>query len=52
MKIISASKARESIVFANTVLAQVEALESNEAWQATLAGIRERHPNGCMFPAS
>ena len=49
MKVISASKARESKVFAATVLAQVEALENDEAWQATLAAMREAHPNGVMF---
>jgi hypothetical protein len=48
MKIISASKARESKVFAATVLAQVEATERDAAWQATLASINARFPHGVM----
>jgi hypothetical protein len=48
MRIISQSKALEAKVFAATVLAQVEALESNEEWQATLASINARFPNGVM----
>lgn len=44
MKIISASKARESVIHANTVIAQIEALESDAAWQATLASM----PKGVM----
>lgn len=42
MKIISASKAREAQAYAATVLAQVEALEANAEWQATLAAILAR----------
>lgn len=48
MRIISASKAQKSIVHATLVVAQVEALQSDAAWQATLAGIREQYPNGVM----
>ena len=48
MKIMSASKARESKVYAATVVAQVEALDSNDEWQATLASINARFPNGVM----
>lgn len=45
MRIISASKARESIVFATLVVSQIEANESDAAWQATLAAM----PKGVMF---
>lgn len=48
MRIISASKAQKSIVHATLVVAQVEALSEDTAWQATLAAMRERHPNGVM----
>jgi hypothetical protein len=50
MRIISQSKSLEAKVFAATVVAQVEALASDSEWQATLAGIRERFPNGVMQP--
>lgn len=39
MKVISASKAREAQAHAATVLAQIEALEADAEWQATLAAM-------------
>lgn len=48
MRIMSQSKYLEAKVYAATVLAQVEALDSDAAWQATLAAMREAHPNGVM----
>jgi hypothetical protein len=50
MRIISQSKTLEAKVFAATVVAQVEALAHDAQWQATLAALRERHPNGVMHP--
>ena len=44
MRIISASKAQKSAAFATLVVAQVEALQSDAAWQATLASL----PKGVM----
>jgi hypothetical protein len=44
MRIISASKAQKSIVHATPVVAQVEALKEDAAWQATLASL----PKGVM----
>jgi membrane carboxypeptidase/penicillin-binding protein PbpC len=44
MRIISASKAQKSIVHATLVVAQVEALKEDAAWQATLASL----PKGVM----
>ena len=34
-----------------TTLASAEALAKDAAWQATLAGMRERFPNGVMHSA-
>jgi hypothetical protein len=44
----NASKVEAAHVQAQVVVSQVEALASDESWQATLAGIRERFPNGVM----
>jgi hypothetical protein len=44
----NASKVQAAHVQAEVVVAQVEALSTDAAWQATLAGIREQYPNGVM----
>ena len=42
------SKYLAAKALAAVVVSQVEALESDAEWQATLAAMRERYPNGVM----
>jgi len=49
MKIIhNASRKAEDIAFAKVVADNVAALATDPAWQATLAEINARFPNGVM----
>ena len=49
MKVIyNASRKAEDITYAKVIADRVEALATDPAWQATLAEINARYPNGVM----
>ena len=52
MKVITnaSRKVEQWATIRNTTLANAEALAKDAAWQATLAAMREAHPNGVMHP--